>query len=149
MRYMQKMRGFTLIELLLSVSILTLIAGVSLPVVMSFKNRHDIVVETQSVAEALRRAQQYSATGRGDDTWGVNFQSGIVTVFKGASYAARDTAYDEVDTFPDSLTLSYIGDVVYTKLYGVPSVSGVQTITSQVSGETKNVTLNAKGMVDY
>lgn len=146
---MWQTRGFTLLEMLLSVSILALIAGISLPVFVSLQTRQDVVLAEKSAAEALRRAQQYSATGRLDSGWGVHFQAGSITVYKGTSYAARDAGYDEADVLPPTITMSYLGDVNFSKLYAIPDVSGVQTFSSQVDATTQTLTLNAKGMVDY
>lgn len=135
--------------MLLSVAILSILAGVSLPIAMSFRNDHELSVQVQTASEALRRAQQYSISARGDTTWGVNFQSEAITVFKGASYATRDVGYDEVEQMPATISVSYIGDVVYAKLTGYPSISGVQTFTSQSTGSSQSLTLNSKGMVEY
>lgn len=140
--------GFTLVEVLLSVSIIGLLVGMSLPVYASFQNRNDLDITTQSVADALRRAQIYSRGVSGDSEWGVEIQSNAVTLFKGATFASRDTTYDEVTTIPGSIAVAGLSEVMFTKLSAVPSTTGNITLTASTN-DIRTVTINAKGMVYY
>lgn len=141
-------RGFTLLELLLSVAILTLITGLSLPVYESFVRRNDLDLTTQSVAAAVRRAETYARGVNGDTTWGIRVQSNEVVLFKGASYAARDTAFDEKVSLPGTVTPSGLSELVFAKLTGAPSATGTITLAS-TTNDTRTITVNAKGMVNY
>lgn len=145
---MREQHGFTLVEMLLSVSIIVLLVGVSLPVYFNAQTRNDTVTTAETIADALRRAQTYARGVGSDNTWGVNFQSKSATVFQGASYAARVTAYDETLTIPSDMTIGYNGDVVFAEMTGLPSLALSVGLTSS-NGETATVTMNAKGMVDY
>ena len=145
---MQRANGFSLIEVLLSVGIISILAGLSLPVYMSFQNRNDLDIAATSLASALRRAQVYTRGGHGDSQWGVSVQSGQITLFKGSSYVSRDTSYDEINTMPTSITLSGDGEVVFTKLTGTPDSATSTTLTS-INNDTRTVAINAKGMVSY
>jgi prepilin-type N-terminal cleavage/methylation domain-containing protein len=139
-------RGFTLVEMLLSMAIITLLIGLALPIYQGFQNRNDLAGTTQSVVETLRRAESYARSANADSQWGVNFQAGSVTLFSGTSYAGRNTAYDEVLSVPSTITFSYSGDVLFSKLTGFPTATLSQTLSG--NGSTKVVTMNAKGMVD-
>lgn len=141
--------GFTLLEVLLSVGIIVLLAGLSVPVYVSFNNRNDLDVATQSLAENLRRAEVYARGVKADDQWGVAVHSGVITLYKGVSYVARDTNYDEDTSVSSALTFGGLGEVVFTKLDAMPSVTGNITITQPNTNESKTVSINAKGMVDY
>ncbi|MEK7153508.1 MAG: type II secretion system protein [Patescibacteria group bacterium] len=140
-------RGFTLVEALLSVAIIGLLVGMSLPIYQSFQTRNDLDITTQSVADMLRRAQTYARGVSGDSQWGVAIQSGAATLFKGASFAARDAAYDEATIIPSTTNVSGVSEVLFSKLAGAPSTTGSITLTS--SNDTRVVTINAKGMVSY
>lgn len=142
------MRGFTLVELILSVGILSMLAGLSLPLYASFYNRTNLDSTADQVAHALRRAQGFSRSANGDTTWGVRLQSGSVVVFKGASYAARDVDYDETISL-NNITPSGVSEVVFTKLYGAPSATGTVTLTETTINESRAIQLNAKGLVTY
>jgi prepilin-type N-terminal cleavage/methylation domain-containing protein len=141
-------RGFTLLEVLLSVAILTMITGISLPILASLNNRNDLDVVTQNVAMQLRRAQSYARAVKQDSQWGVRVQAGSATLFKGSSYASRDSGYDEEVTVPAAIVPSGLSEVVFTKLTAAPSASGTITLTLQPN-DIRTVTLNAKGMVAY
>ena len=140
-------RGFTLIEVLLSISILSIIAGLSIPVYQSFLARNDLSNSAESTASALRRANSYARGVKDDSTWGVKVQSSAITLFKGASFASRDTTYDESVSMP-GITAAGMDEILFTKLTGVPSANGTITLTT-TNNETRTVTLNAQGMVAY
>jgi prepilin-type N-terminal cleavage/methylation domain-containing protein len=144
---MMQARGFTLIEVLLSVAIMGLLAGLSIPIYQSFLNRNDLSNNTEAVASSLRRAQTYARASKEDSTWGVKVQSGVITLFKGSSYASRSSGLDETVTLPGNVTASGMDELYFSKLYGVPNTTGTITLTS--NNETKTVTLNAKGLVTY
>ncbi len=141
-------RGFTLLEALLSVTIIGLLVGASMPIYQSFQSRTDLDVTTESVAGMLRRAQTYSRGSKDNSVWSVQFAANGVTLFKGAIYASRDTAYDESTAIGTSTTLSWTGTISFAKLTGTPSTTGNVVITNP-NNETRTVTLNGEGMVDY
>ena len=145
---MSRQTGFTLIELLLSVAMISMIAGISLPVYISFQTRNELATTSSAVVEMLRRAQNYARVGMNDSQWGVAVAASSVTLFEGSSYAARDTAQDEVLTLAGSLSASGLGEVVFAELTGVPSTTGTITLTSSTN-DTHALTLNAKGVVTY
>ena len=143
-----KNAGFTIIELLLSVSIITIIAGISVPIYQSFQVRSDLDIAAVSTAQSLRRAQVLSQAVDGDTSWGIKIQSESIMVFKGESFATRDTTFDELFSVPTSITPSEVSEVVFTKFTGLPQTTGIITFTSNAN-ETRTITINAKGMVNY
>jgi prepilin-type N-terminal cleavage/methylation domain-containing protein len=140
--------GFTLVELLLSVAILTLLTGLSLPVYETFVRRNDLDLTTQSVVSSIRRAETYARANSGDSTWGVEFLSSGVTLFKGASYATRDTTWDETISLPNTVTLSGTSEIVFGKLSAAPNAV-VSVTLSSTTNDARTVTVNGEGMVDY
>lgn len=141
-------RGFTLIELLLTVGILALIAGFSLPLQVSFQTRNELDTTTSLAVDMLRRAQQYARSGNEDSQWGFTAQSGTLTLFKGTTYATRDATEDETIAVPGSISTGNAVETSFSKLRGVPSQTGSLTLTSN-NGDTRTITLNAAGMVNY
>jgi prepilin-type N-terminal cleavage/methylation domain-containing protein len=139
-------QGFSMLEMLLSVGIISILAGLSLPIYLSFQTRNDLFITAESTADVLRRAQVYARGSKDDSQWGVEIQSSGVTLFKGTSFASRDTSYDE--TIAISSGVSGLTEVLFAKLTGAPSTTGNITFTSNAN-ETKTVTINAKGMVSY
>lgn len=146
---MRQARGFTLIEMLLSVSIIGLLAGFSLPVYQSFQNRNELDITAQGLASALRRAQTYARGMNGDSDWGVSIQTGSIILFKGSVFASRDTAYDEPVTIsPNTIVSGGVSQVLFTKFSGAPTTTGTVTLTS-INNDVRTVNINAKGMVTY
>jgi len=140
--------GFTLVELLLSMAMIGIVAGASLPVYFSFYNRNDVSLTTETIASMFRRAQNYARSVQGDSQWGVHIQAGSATLFKGATYAARDTAYDETAVINTSITPTGTTDVLFAKLSGAPGSTASVTLTGQAN-ETRTIIVNAKGTVSY
>lgn len=141
-------RGFTLIELLLSVAIITIIAGMSVPVYQSFQVRNDLDIAAVTFVQTARRAQTLSQAVDGDISWGARAGSGNITLFKGMSYALRDTAYDEIFDMPSNIAVSGTQEYVFTKFTGLPQTTGTLTLMS-VNNEMRSITVNGRGMASY
>jgi len=142
-------RGFTLLEMLLSITIIGILVGLSTPVYRSFLVRNDVDITLQSVANTIRRAQTYARGVSGDSVWSIEVQSSTITLFKGTVFASRDTNYDEVIDMPGNVTASGLSEVQFTKFTGKPNTSGNIVLTTTTTGETKTLTVNTEGMVDY
>jgi prepilin-type N-terminal cleavage/methylation domain-containing protein len=141
-------RGFTLVEMMITIAVIGVLMALSFPVYIAYQNRNNLSLTTEQVVAMIRRAETFSRGVSGDSTWGVAFQSGAVTLYKGASYAARDSTYDEVVTIPANITRTGLSEVNFAKLTAVPSATGTITfITGENDGKT--ITLNAEGMVAY
>lgn len=145
----ERARGFTLIEVLLSVSIISILIGLSLPIYGAYNNRNNLDLTSQGIAEMMRRAMTYSRGARMDDSWGVHVETGSATLFKGVTYATRDTTYDELTSIPSSFVVAGVVDISFAKMTGLPSTTGVTTITIPGVSESRSVTINAEGMVSY
>jgi hypothetical protein len=100
------------------------------------------------VSAVLRRAETYARSANGDNAWSVEIQSTAVTLFQGTNFAGRNTGFDETTTLPGSVTASGLSEVQFTKLTAVPNTTGTVTLSSNVN-DTRTITVNAKGMVDY
>lgn len=142
-----KLKAFSLLEILLVVAMIGIISGITAVVYQSFQVKNNIDLAQITTVQTLRRAQIQSKASDGDSTWGVNISSTNITMFKGASYALRDSTFDEIYDFPSSITPSGIQEIVFTKMDGEPSATG--TITFTTNNETRNLTINSKGMVSY
>jgi len=74
--------------------------------------------------------------------------TGSIVVFRGTSYAGRDSSYDEVFSIPTNLAFTGVSEVVMDKLTGYPQTTGTTTLTT-VSGDSHGLTINSKGMVTW
>lgn len=145
---MRSIKGFTITEVLLSVVLLGMIAGMSIPLSKTYLDRNELDQTTMTLAQTMRRAQFMSIAQDGDSAWGVKVSTSSILLFKGASYLTRDQSLDESTTLAPMIGFSGLGEVVFQKGSGIPSTTGTSTFTS-TNGEIRNVTINQKGMVDY
>ena len=144
-------RGFTLLETVLSIAIILILAGLSIPVFYSFQAKNNVDLASTMVAQSLRRAQALAEAVSGDATWGVKVATNTITIFQGTSFATRNISFDETLDFSQNLTVSGTSEFVFTKLYGFPQASGTLQLTSLQSNtrDTRILIVNEKGTVNY
>ena len=144
---LQPKQGFTLLELLLSVALISILAGLSLPVYRTLMMKNDLDIAAVTIAQSLRRAQVLSQAVDGNTTWGIKVQSGSIVLFKGASFAARDQNFDETFDVPTTINASGASEIVFTKFTGFPQTTG--TINLSTESDDRSVVINEKGTINY
>ena len=142
------MRGLALLEVILVIATIAVLAAISVPVYSKLQVKNDLDVAANTVTQTLRRAQTISQAVDGDTTWGVKLQTSGISLFKGASYATRDTNFDEDYLLNGNVMPSGVTEVVFSKLLGAPNTTGTITLTSS-NNDVQNITLNSKGVLDY
>ena len=140
-------KGFTLLELLLSVAVISALAVLSPPVYRPFLKKNDLDIAAVPFAQPARRAQVLSQAVDSDTTWGVKAQSGSIVIFKGASFTSRDSSFDETFGVPTSIGVSGTTETVFTKFTGFPQAIGTMNVSTE--SDSRSVTINNKGMVNY
>ena len=143
----KNLSGFSLIEIVLVVAIVGLLTAIGAPIYQSLSNINELDVATNLLVQDLYRAQSYSRNVAHDDSWGVAINGQIISLFEGASYAARNAAFDDNYSVPGSISLSGSSQLVYAKLSGLPS--GAASFNLSIPGKNRVVTVNPKGLVDY
>lgn len=144
---MQKntVHGFTLIELLLVISIVLIIGTFSVVFFSRFLTQNAVANTQDRLIGQLRKAQIYAMMGRQNDSWGVDFRSNTITLFKGPSYLGRTAAFDEKFSENTNISISGFSEIVFTKTTGFPSTFGTYTIIGNDS--SKQVTVNSQGVI--
>ena len=140
--------GFTLVEILLVIALLGIMAGISIPLYYTFQLRNNLDLVSSSYAHTLRRAQALTRAVDGDISWGVHLTATTTILFKGISFAARQSDFDEISDIPISIFHTGLGDVVFAKFTGFPQQTGTTTFTS-TDAESRAVAINGKGIVSY
>lgn len=135
---MTSQRGVTLIELMVSISIITILAGLSAPVGHALRERNDLPVSKSTVVQALRHAQLLSQGSEEDAAWGVRVENGQATIFGGS---------DKVLSIPKQVVPSGLTEVVFTKFSGLPQTLG--TITLTIGSATEEIVINEEGMLEH
>ncbi len=132
---------------MMAMAVLALLIAVSLPLALSFYKTRQLDVCENGIVQALRRAQLKAMSVEADSTFGVYISSNQYVLFKGSSYATRDTAYDEVTDLPANLQISGLSEIVFSKLNGTTLNTGNITLTIDNRSETINI--NALGRINY
>ncbi len=139
--------GFTIVEMLLVMAIIASIGALSFPFIVAFSNRNNLDIAVNTLVQAERRAQTMSTVVESDSQWGVNIASGRITLYKGTTYAGRDTGFDENHEISSSISVTGLTDISYSKVFGTPTATGTTTLTNE--NDTRMVTVNAKGTISY
>lgn len=133
-------KGFTFIELLLVISII-LILGVSSGVFYSrMINVNSVANVSDQLASELRKAQMYAMMGRQNNSWGVRFASGKITLF-----LTGNSAFDENYSVNSNISVTGFTTVTFAKSTGIPDSAPTVTITG--NGQVKTVSINAQGVI--
>ncbi len=139
--------GFTLLELLVVIGIFLLLFAVSDSTFLKFKSHNNLEIATGGVIEGIRLAQSSAQSGKGNSKWGAEIISNSVVVFKGNTYATRDTTADQNISFSGGISASGLSEVVFEKITGITGTTGTIILTNGT--DTKNININAKGTVTY
>ncbi len=140
-------RGFTLVEVMVVVAIVAVLAFLAAALSASSYTKTQLSVETDDLILVLRRAQSRTVAGYQDGTWGIHLTGTGYTLFKGTTYAGRDTAYDEAHTYPPTITGTGLTDVIFDFRTGKTSNTGTITLTLSVDGTTGTVSVNSNGRI--
>lgn len=144
---LQDKRGFTLIEVFISVAIISVIAFIAVGVTGSVFQKNQLAIERDEMLGTIRLAQSRSISGYQDDIWGVHVTSTSYTLFRGSTYAGRDSAYDEVHALPSGVTAAGLTDVIFVIRTGTTSNVGTITLSDERSIDEAILTINANGRV--
>ncbi|NUM25495.1 MAG: type II secretion system protein [Candidatus Buchananbacteria bacterium] len=145
-------RGFTLIEMLITVGIILVVAGLSIPFLFSYSVSGDVTTYANDIERTLRRAQLQSINGYTGMPWGVYFDEAQnkMVIFQGSEYVSRDPHYDQEITYSPALNVvPTFGAEIYFSVYsGTPSATGTVTVTSTEALFIKTIKINELGIID-
>ncbi len=129
-------------------SILSILFLFSMPILFSFVTKNNLVLGTNTVVRILNQAKEFSISQKKDIPWGVHLEGNTLTLFGGNTFSTRDVSLDENTILSKDVNLNGPQDIVFQKLYGIPSQTGTITMRD-TAGETRMITINAEGLVDY
>jgi len=139
--------AFTLIEILIVIALFSSVVLIGVPLSQSNLNSSEVETATEVSVSSIRIAEAYSRSSTGDSDWGVHFQNNKVIVFKGSDFLARDQEYDIETIFSNKIGFTGLGEIVFSKLRGLPDVSG--NIYINTIDRTQTITINDVGGLDY
>lgn len=148
-----KLSGFTFIEVILTVALMIFIGIIASPFYGNFLFGQESENATEELKDSLAKARFYSMMGKGGSQWGVRTDDHHIILFKGEFYGARDSAFDEIYTLHDLVTITGFNEVVFERRTGIPNVQPTITVTFYTNAEnpethTHTLVINAAGVVD-
>lgn len=137
-------RAFTAVEALLSIGVIAVTAGISIPLLRNYQVRNDLNVGKEYMLQALRTAQSNARAGKNTGTWGVAVAEGVV--FEGHSYAERVEASDEAYPLPPTIRWDGLSEVVFERVTGRPQPTG-EIIATGSNGDQFIITIGDQGLI--
>jgi prepilin-type N-terminal cleavage/methylation domain-containing protein len=144
---MLKRRGFTLLEVLVSMAIGLVLVGFAAYATSHFIENRALEAVSDTLVSYLRSAEARALQSEGNVSHGVSTAGGKITLFRGASYASRQTVYDTVLPYDGYIQFSGISEVVFAKQTGLPSATGTITVTNGIRSTT--ITVYSTGAVSW
>jgi len=141
-----KKKAFTLVETLLVIGIFTILVIATLPLSLDFYKKYQLNLCTEELVQSLRRVQLKSISIEQDSRFGIYFTEGKYVLFRGNSYAAREVQYDEIFDLPQTINISGLQEIVFTKAQGLPSVTGNIVLSNNI--ENKTIDINSLGRIN-
>lgn len=140
--------GFTFVEVLVVIALLIGITGLAIPFYQSFQVGSQLDNTTQELNQTLRRAQAKAMAAEDFSAFGVHFETGSFTIFKGVSYIPGDIM-NEVILYPSVITITpAIGsDAVFSSVSGETVNAGTIIITA-TNGASRTIIINDLGVID-
>jgi len=139
--------GFTLLEILLVVAIIIFLAAITFPLGFDFYKRQQLQTHSQQILQTLRRVQLKAMAVELESSFGVYLTNDNYILFKGDSYANRDSQYDEIFDLPQIITIQDPPkEVVFSKFEGKPNWTGGIILNS--NGLTQTININEMGRIN-
>jgi prepilin-type N-terminal cleavage/methylation domain-containing protein len=141
------MKGFTLIEVLLVVAIILTIGFFSGILPVSFIHQNATQNVFQNLSGSLNKAQAYALAGKRDSAWGVRLEGEKIILFKGNSFAQRETALDEETEIDSGVAVSGFSEVMFSRPEG-RLASEISGINISQGNERIIFSLNEEGAIE-
>ena len=149
--------GISFIEMMVVIAILVILIGIAAPIFIFFQKGlefHNNVEETISV---LRIARNKTLASEGASQYGVYFDNVSsphqYILFKGQSFALRDSSFDEVNNLPDNIEVYNIdlsggNEIVFDRITGSTSQPGSISLRLKTDPtKTKTIYIEGSGYV--
>jgi len=140
--------GITLIEVIIVVAMLSLIATLGLNIGIDVYRSSSLATERDLLISALERARNLAVTNVGGSSHGVYIENDQHTIFRGSSFATRDTTYDQTIENASLITATGTVEFVFEQLSGDGLAMGTITMTDD-RGVSRNVSVNKEGGLDW
>jgi len=140
--------GFTVLEIIIALVISSAIAALGLNVGIDVYRSGSLSSDRDTLVSALEKARNRSVTNLGESTHGVYLEENKYTIFRGPSYASRDTEYDNELVSPPTVKATGTIEYVFEQLSGDGLFPGTTTLIDD-RGSSLVITVNEEGRIDW
>ncbi|HRZ34051.1 MAG TPA: type II secretion system protein [Candidatus Moranbacteria bacterium] len=144
-----KKKGISIIEVLMVIAIISILAGTSASGYFYFKKGSDLSISEAQVANAIRKTQSRAKAMANDDAWGIDISESRALIFKGTNFSGRTQSYDINIPLRGLSGVSGKTQIIFYKLTGLPYATSIGTLVLDNGTNTKNIQINAEGIVSY
>lgn len=142
----KKQWGVTLVELLLVIAIVTSLSAATVPIASSFLVRNYLHDSSDELMSLLYSARINSISNKNNSSWGVSVVTPQMTLFKGSSFAGRDTAFDQSFDIPGSISVTN-DEITFDQHTGNADAATSFSVTSN-TGDSKTININEVGNIN-
>lgn len=140
-----KNQGFTLVEMLLSIAIIGVIFGFSLPLYQSLQNKNNLELASDLTIDNFRLARTMAISQASNSAWGLYASTSDLFIFQGNSFNTRLVDSDVVSHLPDGVRVSGTIEFIFERLSGSPQATGTLILINSF-GQQKIITINERGL---
>lgn len=148
--------AFSIIELIIVLAILALVGSLSIAFYLSLQRESDIKNASEEVLNVLRIAQSQTLASQDNSQYGIyfNLDSPQYTLFKGTSFATRDTAADKNYQLPKDAVFALINltdtEAVFNRLSGTLTNTGSVVVRLNTDfSKLRTIYLSSSGAIGY
>jgi Tfp pilus assembly protein FimT len=141
---MKTTHSFSLIELILTVAIISIVLGTSLPLSSKLLMQNNADQVNSKIIDMLRRARDYSMLKKSNTVWGLCQNGGSIRLFLTSCTAGN---FLETFTPPQGTTVSTFSAITFD--YGEYNTGSQTTITITVANQTYSIIVYKSGAIDY
>ena len=130
------MKGFTVTELIVVIALVVLFTGLAIPALRVAQKNSELEDASQLLQSVLRLAQSRTLGSEAASQYGVFFDTAAspdqYILFRGATYASRDVAADELHILSKNVEMSQVtipgNELVFLRLTGTVANTGSVTL---------------------
>ena len=148
LRPSSSLAAFTIIEMLLTIALISIIAGFSVPVYRNLHTKNYLDLDVHTIVQFLRNTQIHARAMTLDSSWGLKIQNSSIIMFKGSDYAGRDADFDKVFNLAGSISSSGLEEIIFDKFSGEVQNSGSITLSTP-NQQYRTISISKPGLIEY